>query len=265
MKFIRQRNAFVTSYISFVVVLLILAVSPTGAGTTGEALYLQYCAACHQPNGKGIPGFFPPLAENPLVTTEDPEKIQKYLERIIFGYHGGLTVKGELYSGTMPPIGYFGRLNDSELLDLINYQRIAWGNKAKPVTTLDLARTQQARWKLLTGTKGLCTMHYDSKSISYFSDNRVRVWMRTSLHPECKIYSEGIKYLKTLGEDYKNYEYNSDLYEINCSTNTFELLETSHLTKDEKTIHSIKHTGYETDIPSGSVLKTLKDVVCKKK
>jgi hypothetical protein len=89
--------------------------------------------------------------------------------------------------------------------------------------------------------------------------------MRTSLHPECKIYNEGIKYLKTLGEDYKNYEYNSDLYEINCSTNTFKLLETLHLTKDEKTIHYIKHTGYETDIPAGSVLKTLKDVVCKKK
>jgi len=265
MKFARQGNTFITYYISFMVVLLILAASTIEAGSTGEAFYLQYCAACHQPNGKGIPGFFPPLAGNPLVTSENTEKIQEYLDRVIFGYHGGLTVKGELYSGTMPPIGYSGCRNDSELLDLINYQRTAWRNKAKPITPFDLAKARQARWKLLTGTKGLCTMHYDSKSISYLSDDRVRVWMRTSLHPECKIYEEGMKHLKALGEDYKNYEYNSDYYEINCSTNTFKLLETSHLTKDGKTIHSFEHTGHESDIPDGSVLKTLKDVVCKKK
>ena len=28
----------------------------------GEAAYLANCAACHQPNGKGLPGAFPPLA-----------------------------------------------------------------------------------------------------------------------------------------------------------------------------------------------------------
>ena len=36
-----------------------LAQAETGKG---EALYLQHCAACHQPNGQGLAGAFPPLA-----------------------------------------------------------------------------------------------------------------------------------------------------------------------------------------------------------
>lgn len=109
----------------------------------GQTLYMQYCSVCHQPDGKGVPGIFPPLAGNPLVTTEDPELTQEYLSRIIFGYHGGLIVNKIQYSGTMPPIGYFGRINDSELLDLINYTRQAWQNDARRVTPEELAQARR--------------------------------------------------------------------------------------------------------------------------
>jgi cytochrome c oxidase cbb3-type subunit 2 len=78
------------------------------------------------------------------VTSEDAEKVQEYLGRIIFGYHGGLIVDKQVYSGRMPPIGYVGRINDSELLDLINYQRTAWGNDARPVTFAELAKARSA-------------------------------------------------------------------------------------------------------------------------
>ena len=122
---------------------LFLTALPAQAGSRGEGLYMQYCVVCHQPNGKGVPGFFPPLADNPLVTSEAPEKIQEYLERIIFGYHGGLVVKGQVYSGTMPPIGYYGRINDSELLDLVNYLRTAWGHTARPITAVELATARK--------------------------------------------------------------------------------------------------------------------------
>lgn len=108
----------------------------------GEAMYLQHCAACHQPDGKGIPGFFPSLAGHPRVNSDQPEKIQAYLGAVIFGYHGGLIVNRQLYSGRMPPIGQLGRLNDDELLDLINYQRQAWGNSARAVTAAELAEAR---------------------------------------------------------------------------------------------------------------------------
>jgi len=126
------------------VVGLMLAAAAVQAQSPGEALYLQHCAVCHQPDGKGVPGFFPPLAGNPRVTAEDPDQVQVYLGRVVFGRHGGLIVDKQVYSGTMPPIGYVGRVNDSELLDLINYQRQAWGNDARPVTFEELAKARAA-------------------------------------------------------------------------------------------------------------------------
>jgi mono/diheme cytochrome c family protein len=130
------------AHYSMVLVTLCITALPAQADSRGEILYMQRCAMCHQPDGEGILGFFPPLTGNPLVTSDDPAKIQEYLGRIIFGYHGGLIVNKQVYSGNMPPIGYHGRINDSELLDLINYQRQAWGNKAKPITAMDIARAR---------------------------------------------------------------------------------------------------------------------------
>ncbi|MCW9047484.1 MAG: cytochrome c [Gammaproteobacteria bacterium] len=123
---------------------LLLSISPVQASSMGEGLYMQHCAACHQPDGNGVPGIFPPLADNAQVNSDDPENIQKYLRRIIFGYHGGLIVNNQMYSGRMPPIGYVGRLNDSELLKLVNYQRSSWGSKARAITFDELARARKA-------------------------------------------------------------------------------------------------------------------------
>lgn len=123
---------------------LLLSVPSVQANSAGEALYMQHCAMCHQPGGKGIPGFFPPLADNARANSNDPEDIQNYLRRVIFGYHGGLVVNNQMYSGRMPPIGYAGRLNDSELLDLINYQRSSWGSNTKAITFAELAKARNA-------------------------------------------------------------------------------------------------------------------------
>ena len=131
------------THYSMVLVTLFVTALPVQADTRGEILYMQKCSVCHQPDGTGIKGFFPPLVNNPLVTTNNPVKIQEYLGRIIFGYHGGLIVNRQVYSGTMPPIGYHGRMNDSELLDLINYQRKTWGNNTTPITAMDLAAARE--------------------------------------------------------------------------------------------------------------------------
>jgi len=105
---------------------------------------MQHGSASHQPNGKGITGFFPPLAGNDQANSDDEKTIQNYLRRVIFGYHGGLIVNNEVYSGRMPPIGYVGRLNDTELLKLINYQRTAWGSNARAITFSELAKARNA-------------------------------------------------------------------------------------------------------------------------
>lgn len=123
--------------------LLLLGNASAAEPQAGEALYLQHCAVCHQPDGKGIPGLFPPLAGNPRVTAEKPQQIQEYLQRVIFGYHGGLIVDNRVYSGQMPPLGDAANINESDLLALINYQRQAWGNDASPITFKDLATARE--------------------------------------------------------------------------------------------------------------------------
>ena len=141
---IQKKTVSITSLGVAVAAALLLSASPVQASPEGGAQYMQHCSSCHQPDGKGIPGFFPPLADNSRVTTNEPGKIQEYLRRVIFGYHGGLIVNNQMYSGRMPPIGYVGRINDSELLDLINYQRTAWGGNARPITFSELSRARAA-------------------------------------------------------------------------------------------------------------------------
>lgn len=141
---IRKKTISITNLGVVAATALLLSASPVQASSLGEAFYMQHCSVCHQPDGKGIQGFFPPLADNARVNSDDPGIIQKYLRRVIFGYHGGLIVNNQMYSGRMPPIGYVGRLNDSELLQLINYQRSAWGSKARPITFDELAKARKA-------------------------------------------------------------------------------------------------------------------------
>lgn len=141
---IRKNTVSITILSVVAATALLLSISAVQASSVGEALYMQHCSVCHQPSGKGIPGFFPPPADNARVNSNDSGTIQKYLRRVIFGYHGGQIVNNQMYSGRMLPIGYVGRLNDSELLKLINYQRSAWGSNARAIKFSELAKARKA-------------------------------------------------------------------------------------------------------------------------
>lgn len=62
-------------------------------------LYATNCAGCHQVDGSGIPGTFPPLAGNPAAT--DGEYVAVV---IVDGRSGPIEVLGETYDAVMPPI-----------------------------------------------------------------------------------------------------------------------------------------------------------------
>jgi mono/diheme cytochrome c family protein len=82
---------------------LIAAVGPdVRAGAqeaSGAELFAANCAGCHQPDGGGIPGAFPPLAGNPAAT--DPEYVSTV---IVEGKSGPIDVLGATFDGVMPPI-----------------------------------------------------------------------------------------------------------------------------------------------------------------
>jgi mono/diheme cytochrome c family protein len=81
----------------------------------------------------GVPGAFPPLAHNPVVTG-DPKKV---IDIVNNGLTGPTTVNGATYNGQMP--AWKGNLTNKQIADVITYIRNAWGNKATAVTEAGVA------------------------------------------------------------------------------------------------------------------------------
>jgi len=87
----------------------------------GRELYLQNCAACHQPEGQGLPGAFPPLAKSDFIAA-NPAAV---LETTVNGLQGKMVVNGVEYNNVMPAMSY---LNDEDLSLIITYVLNSWGN-----------------------------------------------------------------------------------------------------------------------------------------
>jgi len=100
---------------------------------SGEQLYLTQCASCHQIDGQGIPGIYPPLAGSPWVTGS-PEPL---ILIVLHGIKGPLEVNGQIYQGVMP--AHARRLREEDITAILNFIRQAWGNHADSIA-LDQVR-----------------------------------------------------------------------------------------------------------------------------
>ncbi|MDG2122983.1 MAG: PA14 domain-containing protein [Verrucomicrobiales bacterium] len=94
----------------------------------GAASYGLVCFGCHQPNGQGIPGAFPPLAASEWIA-DDPTRAIKI---VLNGLRGPLEIGGSAYNLEMPPQGPL--LDDLKLAQTLTYVRNTWGNAATAVT-----------------------------------------------------------------------------------------------------------------------------------
>lgn len=94
----------------------------------GKKVFLANCATCHQANGQGIAGQYPPLAGSEFTTggSRRPAMI------VLKGLQGPVKVKGQQYgSAVMQP---WENLGDQKVADVLTYERSEWGNSASPVT-----------------------------------------------------------------------------------------------------------------------------------
>ena len=92
-----------------------------------EAAYTANCASCHQANGAGLPGAFPPLAEHaPTLMATDAGR-EYVISSLLYGLQGEIEVQGMTYAGVMPAWGYLG---DDVLANTLNHAATAWGNDA---------------------------------------------------------------------------------------------------------------------------------------
>ena len=88
------------------------------------------CVACHQANGKGLSGQFPPLIRTDWVLEPEPGRI---IRAVLDGLSGPIQVEGQSYNGAMVP--WRESLNDEEIAAVLTYvrQNPEWGNKAPEV------------------------------------------------------------------------------------------------------------------------------------
>ncbi|SIS13763.1 cytochrome c oxidase subunit 2 [Aquipseudomonas alcaligenes] len=96
----------------------------------GEKAYLTSCAACHQPNGEGLPPMFPALKGSKIATGPAAGHIE-------------IVVNGK--PGTS--MAAFGKqLSEVDIAAIITYERNAWGNAMNDmVTPKDILAFKQAQ------------------------------------------------------------------------------------------------------------------------
>ena len=99
----------------------------------GEQLFTEKCAVCHQAGGTGLPGAFPPLTGNAVVSDANPAA---HIHTVLHGAEG-LTIGGVKYAGAMPEFG--STLSDVDIAAIIDYERSSWGNHGALVTAEQVA------------------------------------------------------------------------------------------------------------------------------
>ena len=121
------------------------AAAQAAAPVDGQQVFDANCAACHQQDGQGHPGAFPPLAGHaPKLYLAD----RGYpVDVLLYGLQGPITVAGKGYNNVMPG---WSQLSDAQLAAVADYMMRAWGNDAalgpdyQPYTAKDFADARAA-------------------------------------------------------------------------------------------------------------------------
>lgn len=105
----------------------------------GTQVFNSNCMACHQMNGQGIPGAFPPLAGHAAEVYAVDGGPRYLLDTVLFGLQGPITVNGATFNGVMPA---WGHLADGDIADALNHALTAWGDAPagfSPYTAADVS------------------------------------------------------------------------------------------------------------------------------
>jgi nitrite reductase (NO-forming)/hydroxylamine reductase len=92
----------------------------------GESVYQTVCLACHQADGKGLPGAFPPLAGSDYLLGDK----ERAVGVVVRGLEGEVVVNGVKYNSVMPAMT---QLSDREIADALTYAMNSWGNSGGAV------------------------------------------------------------------------------------------------------------------------------------
>ncbi len=101
----------------------------------GQALFAGTCSVCHQANGAGLAGVFPPLAKSDFLAADPKRGIGVVLN----GLSGKLTVNSSEYNSVMPPMN---QLNDDEVANILTYVINSWANPGGRIFTEEVRKAR---------------------------------------------------------------------------------------------------------------------------
>jgi mono/diheme cytochrome c family protein len=94
------------------------------AAVSGAAVY-NNCIGCHQANGAGVPGVFPPLAGHVPQILAARGGREWLIQVMLYGLQGPISIRGTNYNGLMPA---YPQLSDAEIAAVLNHISTQWGN-----------------------------------------------------------------------------------------------------------------------------------------
>lgn len=92
----------------------------------GKQIYGQTCIACHQAEGQGIAGAFPPLAKSDYLNAN----VDRAIGAVLHGLTGEITVNGVKYNSIMTK----QMISQEEVANVMTYVYNSWGNNKTVVT-----------------------------------------------------------------------------------------------------------------------------------
>ncbi len=98
----------------------------------GKTVFEITCMACHQADGKGLPGAFPPLAGSDYLLGDKDRAVGV----VVRGLEGEVVVNGVKYNSVMPAMT---QLSDQEIADALTYSMNSWGNQGGAVSVAQVA------------------------------------------------------------------------------------------------------------------------------
>jgi putative membrane-bound dehydrogenase-like protein len=118
-----------------------LAGAATKPRDPGLEVYEQGCLPCHQPEGKGLPGVYPPLAGSEWVRGD----ADRLVRIVLHGLTGPVTVAGANYGGPdSVPMPSMAGLTDEQIADVLTYVRREFGNGAPAVPSAAVKRVRES-------------------------------------------------------------------------------------------------------------------------
>ena len=102
---------------------------PPDPKVVGKALFSANCITCHQANGEGLPGQYPPLAGSEVETGDATNQL---IAIVLKGLQGPVEIKGKPYNNAMQ--AWEGQYTDQQLAAILTYVRSDWGNNAPAIT-----------------------------------------------------------------------------------------------------------------------------------